>query len=144
MLTAVPMSLSAVHHEMWKRGSVGVGWPSWNVSIQTEEFFLWPPILYQRGDQKKEGIYWVKTWTALLAEIFHPGKQINIWKEDLRENERVRKCERVTERNDVLIQALSREGPQHYAGIYVSGGYPTKVEKPAHLYQILHSFMVWL
>jgi len=32
-----------------------------------------PPILYLIGDQKMLGKYWVKTWTAILAEIFYPG-----------------------------------------------------------------------
>jgi len=31
-----------------------------------------PALAYSIGDRKKERKCWVKTWTALLAEICHP------------------------------------------------------------------------
>ena len=47
-----------------------------------------PPLVYLIGDQKREGKFWVETWTDILAEIFPPGSaQVNLELEDSRECE---------------------------------------------------------
>ena len=52
------------------------------------------------GDQKTEGKYCVKTWTAILAEVLIPGSpQVNLGQKDLRESEGGRSGER--ERGDI-------------------------------------------
>ena len=67
------------------------------MSVKNRGVLSRPPLLYLIGDQKMEGKYMVKTWTAILAEIFHPGSpQVNLWQEDLRkmkEGEAVRERE---------------------------------------------------
>ena len=46
------------------------------------------------------------TWTAFLAEIFHPrSSHVNVWQQDSRESEVGRKTERQREKG-VLIQAI--------------------------------------
>ena len=58
-----------------------------------------PPLTYLIGDQKTEGKCSLKTWTAVLAEIYQPGSpQVNLWQEDLRESEGGRSGEREKER----------------------------------------------
>ena len=72
-----------------------------------------PPLVYLLGDQKMEGECWVRTWTNILAEIFHQGKtHVNLGQDDFRESEggrrgewwRERERDRERERQDILIQ----------------------------------------
>ena len=52
-------------------------------------------LVYLIGDWKTDGKYWLKTWTAILAEICHSGSpQVNLGWEDLREIEGWRRGER--------------------------------------------------
>ena len=45
-------------------------------------------IVYLIGDGQLEGKYMVKTWTSLLAEIFHPGSpKLIMGQQDSREIE---------------------------------------------------------
>ena len=47
-----------------------------------------PPLVYLIEDQKTEGKCCIKTWTAILAEIFQPGSlQVKLLQESSRENE---------------------------------------------------------
>lgn len=39
----------------------------------TKELRSRPPLAYLIGDGRTEGKCWVKIWTAILAEKFHPG-----------------------------------------------------------------------
>ena len=49
-----------------------------------------PPLVHWIGNQKTDGKYWVKPWTAILVEVFHPGSpHLFLRQEDLRENEEV-------------------------------------------------------
>ena len=56
------------------------------VSMYTYKGTLYvPTLVYLIGDRKMERKCWEKTWTALLAEIWHPGSpQVNLGQEDLR------------------------------------------------------------
>lgn len=75
---------------------------------------FWGTVSILDGDQKMEGNGRVKTWTALLAEIFHPGSsQVFLGQPDLRQIVGGRKGGREHERDvkDNFIQATSQGKP---------------------------------
>ena len=71
------------HHEEMTIVSIGGGW------LQLEYLYSYrvnnsgPPILIWLLDKNQEEKYFVKTWTALLAEIYHKGsRQVYLGKQD--------------------------------------------------------------
>ena len=97
------MRLSEGHLEGLTIGRVGVGWPSWNVSLPTEEFFL-DHLLYLIVDCKVKGTCCLKTWIVLLAEVFQPvSPQVNLGQKDSRDSEGSGGRERVREREMIFF-----------------------------------------
>ena len=107
-----------------------------------------PHLVYMIGGWKRKGKYWVKTWTALLAEIFHPGKPqgnrfLGIW-EKVKEGDVDRESgERKREKWDFdsihfpcTISVLST--------CLCFRRISDTREKTALLNQIHHSFLAWL
>ena len=46
------------------------------------------PLAYLIGDQKMEGKFCLRTWTAILAEVIHPtSPKVNLGQEYSRESE---------------------------------------------------------
>ena len=77
-----------------------------------------PLLVYFIGFRKTQGKFWVRIWSAILAEIIHQStKQVTLGQENLREiqggiRDRERKLESVRgrrirerERKEILIQA---------------------------------------
>ena len=63
-----------------------------------------PQLVYLLWDWKTEGKFWIKTWTAVLPEICHPGSlQEKSGQEDMREREGGG-GEREREIKEILIQ----------------------------------------
>ena len=93
-----------------------------------------------------EGKCWVKTWTALLAVIFHPGSpHINLEKQDLRENEEGRNREREREREREKGHLDSSNSPGHDLSskqVHIFQEVIRHMGKTTLLYQILHSVVV--
>ena len=62
--------------------------------------------LFLMWDSKMEVKYWVKSWTALLAEInFQDQQRKSFWQYYLRERERRGETERDGELKDILVHA---------------------------------------
>ena len=71
------------------------------------------------GEWKTERKFWVKTWTALLAEIFSPvSPPEHLEQQDYREREKEREKGCFNSRD-------SRAKTQCRADVCGSGGYPT-------------------
>ena len=100
-----------------------------------------PPLVYLIGDKKTEGKYWVKTWTAVLADICHPGSpKVKLGQENYRENEGW--IIRDRERKEIFIQATIQDTTSRPSRCLGFRRISDIREYPTLFYQFFHSFLV--